>query len=117
MHLDRTNFKNREKKLKRHYREQDTLEKILLFLKESSDYESMSLNPIAMMYGFEALKQDLSGFYSFNLEKNGGRIRLIFSIDKEKNIIFLEYISLDHYLDFKKWLRENKKKRKQEVKI
>ena len=54
------------------------------------------------MYGYEALKDDLSGYHSFNLCKNRGRIRLIFTVNREANEIKLIYISTEHYDDFKK---------------
>ena len=102
MHLDKTNFKNQEKKLKKHYEEQKTIEKIILLIKESPNFEGLFNNPITKMYGFEKLRKDLSGYYSFNLCKNGGQIRLICEIDKNKDIVYLVFISLNHYEDFKK---------------
>ena len=54
------------------------------------------------MYGFEILRYDMSGYYSFNLCKNGGMIRLICRIEKEKNLVILEYITMNHYEDFKR---------------
>ena len=54
------------------------------------------------MYGLERLKYKLHDFYSFNLNKNGGKIRLICSILDKENTAVLEYISSDHYKDFKK---------------
>ncbi len=43
------------------------------------------------MYGFEALKHELSGYYSFRLSKKGGVIRLIVSEGKSDEEINLEY--------------------------
>ena len=51
MHLDKTKFKNQEKKLKKHYEEQKTIEKVILLIKESPNFESLSNNPITKMYG------------------------------------------------------------------
>ena len=52
-------------------------------------------------YHFERLKYDKNDFYSFNLCKNGGKIRLIVK-PNENNIIelYLAFISYDHYQDF-----------------
>lgn len=62
------------------------LEKIILLIKESSSYDELVINPFSKMYGFEILRYDMPGYYSFNLCKNGGMIRLICRIEKEKNI-------------------------------
>ena len=52
------------------------------------------------IYKFKALRHQNSGFWNFNLEKNGGVIRLIvIPSEKEKEIIFV-YVSYDHYKDF-----------------
>ena len=102
MLLDRSTFKNEEKKLKRHYKEKEMLEKIILLIKESSSYDELVINPFSKMYGFEILRYDMSGYYSFNLCKNGGMIRLICRIEKEKNLVILEYITMNHYEDFKR---------------
>ena len=54
------------------------------------------------MYGFERLKYFKDEYYSFNLGKNKGVIRLIFKIDREYNAVILKFISMDHYNDFKR---------------
>jgi hypothetical protein len=54
------------------------------------------------MYGFEPLKYELNGFYSFNLAKNSGLIRLIIKPDDSNNSIYLVFISYKHYEDFTK---------------
>lgn len=80
------------------------LNKIILHIKECHTYEELSKHPVSIMYGFESLKEDMNGYYSFNLCKNGGTIRLIVSIDKENKIVKLEYITMKHYEDIKrKW--------------
>ena len=76
------------------------LEKIINHIKQCGDFIELSRNPISLMYGFEPLKYELNGYYSFNLNKNGGKIRLLFST-KSTDEIILEYISTDHYEDFK----------------
>lgn len=102
-------FSTRRKKLAKHYEARKMLEKILLHIKETLSYEDLSLNPISKMYGFEALKHEMSGFYSFNLCKNGGTIRLICQIDVRKNTVRLLYISMNHYIDFKNSLKNKVK--------
>ncbi len=102
MDINRDNFKNKEKKLKRYYFEQKRLEKILNHIKQCSSYYNLKHNPISKMYGFEALKYELAGSYSFRLSKAGRLIRLIFSFDQEYNTVILEDISMEHYLDIKR---------------
>ncbi|MBQ7104508.1 MAG: hypothetical protein IJN90_01480 [Bacilli bacterium] len=107
MHLDRLDsYKREEKKLKKHIEEQKMYEKILGHIKNCDNYEELKSNPLSKTYGYEALKEDLSGYHRFNLCKNGGKIRLIFTINEESNTVYLTYISLEHYVDFKKWLRQ-----------
>lgn len=103
--IEREEFKKQEKKLKKYHDEMFKLNKIILHIKQSSTYEDLYQNPMSKIYGFEALKDDMCGYYSFNLCKKGGTIRLIVSIDKENKIVRLEYISTDHYSDFKRKLR------------
>lgn len=98
--LNRGNFKNEEKKLKKHYDEQIILEKNLGHIKRCESHEELCNNPVSLMYGFEELKHEFNGYYSFNLCKKGGVIRLIFSIDKD--VMKLEFISMNHYDDFKR---------------
>lgn len=105
MQLDREKFKGEEKKLKKHHGEQETLEKILQHIKQCQSYEELRNNPISMMYGFEKLKHEMSGYYSFNLCKRGGTKRLLFKIDKENNVAKLEYITTNHYEDFKQKIK------------
>lgn len=100
---DRSTFKNEEKKLKRHYKEKEMLEKIILLIKESSSYDELVINPFSKMYGFEILRYDMSGYYSFNLCKNGGMIRLICRIEKENKYpkSFIIYrLAKDHYIRY-----------------
>ncbi len=105
MHINRENFKNEEKKIKRHYEQQIILKKILILIKQCQSYEELVNNGLLKIYGFERLKHELSEYYSFNLCKNKGTIRLICTIDEESNTVNLEFISLNHYDDFKKSLR------------
>lgn len=96
-----TQYKRSEKNIKKHYNEQNTLNKIKNHIKICNSFTDLKNNPISKIYGYESLKHDLSGYYSFNLCKNGGKIRLIFSVNESKNEIILEYISVNHYTDFK----------------
>lgn len=98
-------YKNSEKNIKKHYKEKDTLDMIKNHIKQCLNFFELKNNPISIMFGFEQLKYELKKYYSFNLCKNGGTIRLIFSIDESLNLIYLEYISIDHYNDFKSKLK------------
>ena len=101
-HNDR--FKNSLKKIKKKFNELDMYEKIVNHMLRCNDFNEFKKNPISRMYGFEQLKYDLNCYYSCNLNKNGGTDRLIFSTDDDK-LITLEYVSIDHYEDFKKIIR------------
>ena len=94
-------FDSSLKKLKRHHLEYDNLFKILDIIENVDDFKQLCNLPQVSMYGFERLKHDKNDFYSFNLKKTGGKIRLIVK-PKEENVveIFLIDISFDHYLDF-----------------
>lgn len=88
------------KKLKKYSNEYSTLDKILDFLHNIETEEDLLHNPVALMYGFERLKYQLNEFYSFNLSKAGGVIRLI--IELKNKTIYLDFISFNHYKDFNK---------------
>ena len=110
MRLERENFEKEIKKLKKHNNELEMLEKILVHIKQTCSYDDLCCNPISRMYGFEVLKYEMCGYHSFNLCKKGGVIRLICKINKEDKSVSLEYISMNHYEDFKEKIkRENKK--------
>lgn len=102
MKVVRDNFKKQEKRLKKYPCEQEIYEKIIRHIKQVKSYDELERHVISKLYGFEALKYELSGYYSFNLNKNSGKIRLIVSIDKENGIVEFVYISLEHYEDFKR---------------
>ncbi len=90
------NYKNEEKKLRKFHKEFETYNKIINMLKRSNDLN----DELFKLYGFERLKHELSDYYSFNLNKNGGKIRLIVTFSND--IVNLEYISTKHYTDFKR---------------
>ena len=94
-------YKNSKKNIRKHYNEQDTLDMIINHIKQCINFIELKNNPISIMYGYEQLKYELNDYHSFNLCKKGGKIRLIFSVDETLNQICLEYISNDHYIDFK----------------
>ena len=98
-------YKRSEKNIKRNYKQQNTLDMIKNHIKICNNFEELTKNPISIMYGFEKLKYELNGYYSFNLCKNKGTIRLIISINEATNQVFLEYISTNHYSDFKEIIR------------
>ena len=78
MQLDRSNFKNQEKQLKRYNYEQQKLEMILNHIKQCISYEELRSNPISIMYGFEPLKYNLNGYYSFIFQKMVGLLDWFF---------------------------------------
>lgn len=90
------------KKLKNHHNELINLEKIMSIIKNSQNISELINNPLSKMYNLEQLKYQLNEFHSFNLEKNGGTIRLIIKLVPELNEVELIYISYDHYQDFSK---------------
>lgn len=94
-------FKNSFKRLKNKHFELSVYEKILNHMHRCLDFNEFSKSPISFIYGYEALKYELNGYHSCNLNKNGGTVRLIFSTDGNE-LITLEYVSTDHYNDFKK---------------
>lgn len=100
-------YENSEKNLKKRYEEQKTLEMIKNHIKRSNNFQELRENPLSNMYGYEPLKYELNGYYSFNLCKNGGTIRLIISVNESLNQVCLEYVDPKHYKEFK-----NKIKRK-----
>jgi Txe/YoeB family toxin of Txe-Axe toxin-antitoxin module len=106
MQLESSNLKSELKKLKRYPMEQKVLDRVLKHIKICENFKALDTNPISRMYSFERLKYGLSQYYSFRLEKSGV-IRLIVSIDEENNIVSIEYISVDHYDDFKRKIKKS----------
>ncbi len=107
MHLDSYNLKKEIKKLKRYREENQMLEKIIKHIKICGSCNELKNNPMSRIYDFEELKHELNGYCSFRLEKNG-TIRLIVKIFEEENCVKIEYISMDHYSDFKRMLKKSK---------
>lgn len=93
-------YKNSYKGIKNKHKEKDTLELIINHIKLCKDFQCLSTHPVSLMYGFEPLKYELNGYYSFNLNKNIGVVRLIVSTDSNE-ILRLEFVSVNHYDDFK----------------
>ena len=102
MKIVRDDFKNEEKKLKKYFNEKNNYEKILIHIRMVNNYRELCMHPFSIMYGFEKLKYFDDEYYSFNLGKKGGVIRLIFKIDKVNNAVILKFISMSHYDDFKR---------------
>ena len=93
-------YKNSYKGIKNKHKEKDTLELIINHIKLCKDFQCLNTHPVSLMYGFEPLKYELNGYYSFNLNKNSGVVRLIVSTDSNE-IFRLEFVSVNHYDDFK----------------
>lgn len=91
-----------KRKLKRYFNEKNHYDRILEHIKMVKSYDELCNHPFSIMYGFERLKYFKDEYYSFNLGKNKGVIRLIFKIDRENNVVILKFISMDHYNDFKR---------------
>ena len=80
---------------------------IIKHIKICGSCNELKNNPMSRIYDFEELKHELNGYCSFRLEKNG-TIRLIVKIFEEENCVKIEYISMDHYSDFKRMLKKSK---------
>ena len=65
------------KKLKRHQKEYNNFLKVVSIIENTRDFDELIHLPQVNMYGFERLKHDMNEYYSFNLCKKGGTIRLI----------------------------------------
>lgn len=96
-----SSYKNTLRSLKKRYQEKDILDKVIKHIINSSDRHELQSNPISYLYGFEPLKYDLKNQYSFNLNKNRGRVRVIFQFVDDYTVELL-YISIEHYKDYKK---------------
>lgn len=67
------------------------------------DFKELKHNPLSNTYRFEQLKHEYSDYYSFNLCKAGsGVIRLILTVNEETNTVIFEFITFNHYKDFKR---------------
>ena len=96
-------FDNTYKKLKRHLKENSNLNIIKSIFESSTDFNELKNNPLIKLYSFEQLRYQLNEFYSFNLDKSGGIIRLIVKPDEyNPQNIYLIFISYKHYDDFSK---------------
>lgn len=87
--------------LKKHKLEYNNLLKILSIIENTDNFKELTLLPQVKMYGFERLKHQNNSYYSFNLRKSGGTIRLIVKPNDNNEIeLFLIDISYNHYQDF-----------------
>ena len=101
-----TGYKNSLRKIKKSYEAKEKLNKVLNHIEILPNYEDLKNHEMSKIYGFKELKDDLSGYCRFSLDKNGknGKLRLILSCSNDS--ICLEYISDEHYEDFKRYLRK-----------
>lgn len=99
-------YKNSQRKIKKNYEAKEKLNNVINHIEAVRDYNDLKNHIVSKTYGFEELKDDLTGFYRFSIDKNGrnGKLRLIFSFTNDT--IRLEYISDEHYEDFKRYLRK-----------
>lgn len=96
------NYEKGYKELKKKHRTEqlNNLKFINELIKRSLDFNELKNNPLSYMYGFEPLKYNNSGYYSFNLSKHSGVIRLI--IRPQDNLINIDLVDIsnNHYKDF-----------------
>ncbi len=99
-------YKNSFGKIKKNYEARGKLNNVLNHIENVNNYNDLKNHPMSYIYGFEELKDDLAGFCRFSIDKNGrnGKLRLIFSYSNDT--IHLEYISDEHYTDFKRYKRK-----------
>lgn len=94
-------YDNGLKKLKKHKIEYDNLLKIIHMIENVDTFSMLKVLPMAKIYNFERLKHNNNKFYSFNLHKHGGTIRLLVKPNNENDIeLYFAYISFNHYEDF-----------------
>lgn len=95
------NYDKKIKKLKKHQIEYNNLKDILKIIDRADNFSELINLPIVQMYNFERLKYQNKDYYSFNLAKGGGVIRLIVKPDTNNCVImYIADITLDHYKDF-----------------
>lgn len=104
--IETTGYKSSVKAIKTNYESLDKLDTIKSFILANENVDKMKSNPLSHTYGYEELKDDLTGYCKYSLCKNSstGKVRLIFSVVDNETIRF-EYVSNDHYHDFKRYLR------------
>ena len=93
-------YENSIKKIKKYTKEYNNLLDILDILESAESFDILIKLPILQLYNFERLKYQFNEFYSFNLSRNGGLIRLIIKPKHNKVEVYIVYISFDHYKDF-----------------
>lgn len=99
-----TGYKNSYKKIKRNPDLKFQLSKVISHIEAVKNFDELQNHPISYIYDFEVLRGDLSGFYKFTINQKNNKLRLLFSC--ENNVIILEFISDEHYMDFKRYLRK-----------
>ena len=94
-------FDNTVKKLKKHTIVANNLKELTEKIIIHNSFNEIEQNPVmTTIYKFHQLKHQNSEFYAFNLEKNGGVIRLIVMPTTIETEIVFVYISYNHYKDF-----------------
>ncbi len=89
------------KKLKRHVKEYQNLLTILDIIENADNFDILVQLPIVHLYRFERLKHKWNEYYSFNLSKSRGKIRLIIKPNENNKVeVYIGFISFDHYEDF-----------------
>lgn len=95
------NYDKSIKKLKKHIHEFNNLLNIIKIIERVENFDMLKKLPMVQIYGFEQLKYQNNDFYSFNLSKHSGTIRLIVKPDRENIVvIYLVDVSYKHYKDF-----------------
>ena len=62
-------YEKKYKELKKHHKEKELLEKIIIFLNKSESFSTVLKDPVSKIYCLERLKHNLNEFYSFRLSK------------------------------------------------
>ena len=94
-------FDNTYKKLKNHHKEYNNFLKLLDIIENTKSFKELVNLPQCKMYKLERMKYDKNDYYSFNLSKNRGVIRLIIKpVDETSIELYLIMISYNHYEDF-----------------
>jgi len=105
--IETTGYKNTKRKIKNNFDVQKKLDKVLSHIEAVKNFKELKHSDISKLYGFKELSSDLSGYYRFGIDKNSkvGKYRLLFTTIDECTIQ-LEFISDEHYEDFKRYLRK-----------
>ena len=92
-------YEKKYKELKKHPKEKELLEKIIICLKNMDSFSLVIKDPVSKIYNLERLKHNLNEYYSFRLSSI---FRLIIRPLDNDIEVELVYISTKQYNDFKK---------------